>query len=1712
MKKTKRLISLFLALVMIMSLLPTISLASGDSRKTITLDLHMQNLGEKGTDGSATPLVHGNSPYIKDLAVTDGTYEWIADKSVADDKVYTASNSYGSYGRRMQYKTASKYGTQWDKTWEAWPFFQNPQNVMFTVKTKIPEGAAGYYNVKITGAAYSAGGEFAVYVNGEYAGDINSYASTSSYEAKEWSLNNAIELPEGDVEISLRAVKFYRARTFGSQDNNASIYLGLIQLIPTSEPTISAVESALPETIQITESLNFAAQIKMSDGAYRAFGYTDKGELPTTDNIVKIESSNPEIIEVTDVVCVERNEASNREQILDPTTTTFVLNGKTVGSADVTVTAVVNGETKELKKTIQVVKPRVLETVEVSFEKSPVPATRSTKAMLQLIGDDGEEYTNEHSVVYKSSDTEIAEIDAQGNITTHKKGTTDITAEVTTDKGTVSGSATLTVGDAPVLDSFALKAAKKVIIGDTTHISVISAMMNDELEGDASDYTFTFKGSDDAIATVTEDGAVTGVSKGKVKITATALNENGKEITAEAEIEVIAERETITFDLHVANLGKRNPDGSATPLVHGNSPLISDLVVLDEGYEWVADKSVTQAIATGNNSSGKGRRMQYVTRLVDSWEVWPDCENGQEQMFTVKREISAGEAGYYSVQIDGSISNVGGVFSVYADGQYAGDFNSYADVSSAQAKSQTLNTVYISEGEAEISFRARKLYRSNRLETQSNNASFYLGDIKLVPMEKPAISSLESIIPEKLPNGEIVELSAEVRMDDGTYRHFGYTDSGEVPTEDNLITVTSSDPEAVEVVAVEVAEKSDPKNREQVVDSASVVYKLRAKKLDATADITVKAIVDGETKELKTTVKTVVPPVLETVEISFGKSPVPATRSTTTALSFIRDDGSEYKGEYFVEYASSDKSVAEIDENGNIITHKKGTTEISATVTTVATEAVASVTVTGKKTLVVSDVPALGSLTLSSKKKQLLIGEVTTAYAVGATMDDGIEGVLSDYEEGITYSSADENIIKVTPDGSVTAVAKGKADVIATVKNENGKDVNGRVTIEVHEVIPSFTVDFTQTVHNPDYKAYPHSTPGYTIIQELSNSSTYRKYLYNDTMRELLHVNAGSPTKLWPADTSKTTAFAISVDVPFESDYSISLVGGKSYIGAVYSVFVDGEYIGDHSFWSGSYEADTRYTGAPNVLNTVHLTEAAHMIEFKARATYYESTWLTLDSLIFTPLSEKAELSYIEAEIPTALAVGETFDSEVTAYMSDGTVRRFGPDKTGVIDTVTSLVPSSSSEAVEVSGYSQYILAGNGTHPFTLKGISEGISNVGFTATVNGKSVEKIVAVNVMEDPIVSTTAKTEAPELFANDKTRLIAQPKLKSGRVTTTSAITTVYESETPKIATVEGNMLSTHAEGTARIKVTSTFNDDTVIGYMDVTVLPEGMTDITVSAGGSKYIRTTGIEGDTVPLYAQSISNLGRELDMEGAIITAKALTPEIADIDSKLNIIPVYADPENTSEARFEVTVEMPDGRIRTKEVSLTAIYPKSKATYYTAETVKNARDNYKKYDWAKDEVQSSHLDYADQWIDKLDFLYDMIPSEGIPRSIYVGTPSDPDVPLCRYCGKDIRAGYGTYPWKYNIVARPWKIQCPDCKRLFPSNDFGSFYELGLNEYREFDRSRALARHHSMLHHGDANAVCECVVPEKEGSAEWNEYYGYGNLRDTYTMSCMMRSQA
>lgn len=47
----------------------------------------------------------------------------------------------------------------------------------------------------------------------------------------------------------------------------------------------------------------------------------------------------------------------------------------------------------------------------------------------------------------------------------------------------------------------------------------------------------------------------------------------------------------------------------------------------------------------------------------------------------------------------------------------------------------------------------------------------------------------------------------------------------------------------------------------------------------------------------------------------------------------------------------------------------------------------------------------------------------------------------------------------------------------------------------------------------------------------------------------------------------------------------------------------------------------------------------------------------------------------------------------------------------------------------------------------------------------------------------------------------------------------------------------------------------------------------------------------------------------------------------------------------------------------------------------------------------------------------------------------------------------------YNWEMAPLQRPWKVRCPHCKTLFPTNDFGAFYRSGLDEKGVFDPKRA-----------------------------------------------------
>jgi len=153
------------------------------------------------------------------------------------------------------------------------------------------------------------------------------------------------------------------------------------------------------------------------------------------------------------------------------------------------------------------------------------------------------------------------------------------------------------------------------------------------------------------------------------------------------------------------------------------------------------------------------------------------------------------------------------------------------------------------------------------------------------------------------------------------------------------------------------------------------------------------------------------------------------------------------------------------------------------------------------------------------------------------------------------------------------------------------------------------------------------------------------------------------------------------------------------------------------------------------------------------------------------------------------------------------------------------------------------------------------------------------------------------------------------------------------------------------------------------------------------------------------------------------------------------------------------------------------------TIYTAEMRENALRNIEKYDWAR-ELRDKAVAAADAHIENLDILYERMPGEGIPRSYTITTLQSPAeiTYVCPYCKTNIQKTHGAYAWKVDLVNHPWKVQCPECERRFPSNDFEGFYKLGLLPDGTFDVALAHEKNQELVDKGEQGYLVNILYPE------------------------------
>ena len=152
------------------------------------------------------------------------------------------------------------------------------------------------------------------------------------------------------------------------------------------------------------------------------------------------------------------------------------------------------------------------------------------------------------------------------------------------------------------------------------------------------------------------------------------------------------------------------------------------------------------------------------------------------------------------------------------------------------------------------------------------------------------------------------------------------------------------------------------------------------------------------------------------------------------------------------------------------------------------------------------------------------------------------------------------------------------------------------------------------------------------------------------------------------------------------------------------------------------------------------------------------------------------------------------------------------------------------------------------------------------------------------------------------------------------------------------------------------------------------------------------------------------------------------------------------------------------------------------TRFTDEKLANLRNNIALYDWARKQADDI-LKKADYFLSlDTDRLATLVTSHELPRSSYVSSTIG-----CPICGKKMLS-YGSTNWIFDHVNRPWKLQCPSCGNLFPSNDFESYYKSGLDQNGQFSYTRA-----------DKKYLVNTLYPEK--GPDWCVDDGHGWTMDS-----------
>lgn len=201
----------------------------------------------------------------------------------------------------------------------------------------------------------------------------------------------------------------------------------------------------------------------------------------------------------------------------------------------------------------------------------------------------------------------------------------------------------------------------------------------------------------------------------------------------------------------------------------------------------------------------------------------------------------------------------------------------------------------------------------------------------------------------------------------------------------------------------------------------------------------------------------------------------------------------------------------------------------------------------------------------------------------------------------------------------------------------------------------------------------------------------------------------------------------------------------------------------------------------------------------------------------------------------------------------------------------------------------------------------------------------------------------------------------------------------------------------------------------------------------------------------VFLSSVSQVGSTSNAWESISVQSVIPAQTAYVSLRIGTLPPAGGTVYFDNAEFKSSAN--PSKIRT--------------TLYSTEKVANARINAQQFQWAKSLKDTAVLN-AEKYLAKgLDFLWNSVPNNALPRSYAVnqdlGSPVSTKAQL---------QPYGNYPYLLDPINNPWKITDPASGYKFPTNDFEGYYRSGLDEHGMFIPERA-----------DKTKLVNTLYPEK-----------------------------